>query len=157
MFNNKPAAPVTEPVEVGTAVPTDLIPLSVLQLDLPAPGSGWDAYLTGRGISIVLDHIGRKAVSSADARQLFDEQREVEARRREMAAEAERQAVEADRVRRASIWGGVSALDLPPDVRPAAAMLQAARDAQPKRRTPLEDAFAGEGIVFHPIQGEEAS
>ena len=77
-------APVAQPAD-DVIVPAELIPLSHVVLDLDAPAVGWDAYLTGRGILIVRDHIRRKAISSADARQLFDEQREAEARRRDVA------------------------------------------------------------------------
>jgi hypothetical protein len=160
MFS-KATAPVTEPapdvIEQGSSGRTSLIPLSHLELDLPAPGSGWDAYLTGRGIQIVLDHIGRSAISSADARQLFDEQREVEARRRDVAARQEQQAIEADRRFRAALPKGLHWSEIPVGVSAAEMWAAAEKDAKPKRRTPLEDAFAGEGMVFHSIQGEEAS
>jgi hypothetical protein len=75
-----------------------LIPLSVLQLDLDSPTTGWPAYLAARGVSILEDDIGRSAIARADARQLFVERRESEVRRREVAArndaevEARRQA-----------------------------------------------------------------
>jgi hypothetical protein len=79
------------------------VPLSVLELDLPAPAEGWHVYLAGRGVEVTLDDIGRAAISRADARQVFDERREAEARRREKAAELERQAVVRDQQRRAQI------------------------------------------------------
>jgi hypothetical protein len=151
-------APVAEPtpVEVGTAVPTELIPLSYVALDHPEPGGGWDAYLTVRNIPVLTDDLGRASISRADAKQLFIERRENEARAREVAAEAERRAVEQDRVRRAQIWKGVPADAIPVGVSAGDAMAQAAKDSQPKRKSLLEDAFAGES-VFHPFQGEEAS
>ena len=66
------------------------------------------------------------------------------------------QAIEADRVRRASIWGGIPADHLPPGVAPAAVMLQADRDAQPRRQSVLQHALANTGeMVFHPIRGDE--
>jgi hypothetical protein len=72
--------PVAEPAP-DVKVPADLISLSVLALDLPEPsGVGWAAYLADRGIAIVLDEIGRAAITKADARSLFDERRENEAR-----------------------------------------------------------------------------
>ena len=62
------------------------------------------------------------------------------------------QAIEADRVRRASIWGGIPAVDLPPDVAPAAAMFAADRAAQPKRTSVLQEALANSGtLTYHPL------
>ena len=150
MFS-KPAAPVVEaPVDVVDSPPADsLIPLSVLELDYPAPRVGWLIELDRRGIKVVDDDLGRKAIARADARQLLAEQRENELRQREAAERREQAAVEADRVRRASIWGGISALDLPPGARPAAVMLQAARDAQPKRLTPLQEALSENTLTYH--------
>jgi hypothetical protein len=51
------------------------VPLSVLELDLPAPTIGWAAGLAERGIEVVLDDLGRLAVSRANARRLFEEKR----------------------------------------------------------------------------------
>jgi hypothetical protein len=91
------------------------IPLSHLELDLPAPSaSGWPAYLAGLGISIVLDDLGRAAVSRADAKRLFDEHREHEARAREVRERAEQAAIEADRRRRAALRPGIPADLIPP-------------------------------------------
>jgi hypothetical protein len=157
MFRN--AAPVTEPDapdDVGTAVPTNLIPLSVLQLDLDPPAGGWDAYLTGRGVGIAVDDIGRKAISRADARQLFDEKREAEARAREIAQRQEHRAVERDRAFRAALPTGLHWTELPPGVSAAEVWAAAERDAQPKRRTPLEDALAGDGMVYRPLRDGES-
>ena len=104
MFNTKPA-PATEPAHdvVVDRPPTDPVPLGHLALDLEVleVSSGWDAALSARNIPIILDDLGRKAISRADARQLFDEQRGAEARRRELAQRREREAIEADRARRA--------------------------------------------------------
>jgi hypothetical protein len=125
--------------------------VSVLELDLPAPGEGWAAYLAARSISITIDDIGRASVSRSDARQLLTEQREAEVRRREKVAELERQAVEADRLRRSQIWRGVPADAVPIGVAPAAAMLQAAVDSRPRRRSMLEESLAGDSLTFHPI------
>jgi hypothetical protein len=52
----------------------------VLELDLLAPGEGWAAYLDSCSIPVVKDDLGRLATSRADARRLFAEGREVEAR-----------------------------------------------------------------------------
>jgi hypothetical protein len=83
MFHTKTTAAAEATHDVVVMDPPELVALSVLQLDLDAPAVGWDAYLTGRGIPIVLDHIGRSAISSVDARQLLEEKREAEARARE--------------------------------------------------------------------------
>jgi hypothetical protein len=63
-----------------TLGPAELVPLSVLELDLPAPGDGWAAHLAHRGVEIVLDDIGRAAVARSDARMLFAERRGVGSR-----------------------------------------------------------------------------
>ena len=80
------------------------------------------------------DDIGRLSIARGDARQLFDERREAEARQAEKRATAERQAVERDRQWRSQLYAGVPADQIPPDLRPAAAMLQAAHDAAATRR-----------------------
>jgi hypothetical protein len=135
------------------------VPLSHLELDLPAPGEGWTVFLAARGVEVTLDDIGRMSVSRVAARQLFDEQREAEKRRREKAAELERQAVEQDQLRQAQIWGGIPADMIPVGVSPAQAMVAAEKDARLRRKSPLEHALSNEGgIVFHPIgpgTGEE--
>jgi hypothetical protein len=155
MFHTKPTA-VTEPAPAEVE-PAELIPLSHLALDLGEPSTGWASHLADRDIAVVIDDVGRASVARSDARLLFDERREAEARQREAAARNEQRLIEADQQRRAQLWGGISALDLPPDVRPAAAMLQAARDARPRRQSPLQHALSNEGaIVFHPIQGDES-
>jgi hypothetical protein len=64
----------------------------------------------------------------------------------------EQQAIAADMERRSQLWQGLSAEFMPPDVLPAAAMLQASRDAQPKRRSMVEDLLGRhDEMVFHPI------
>jgi hypothetical protein len=121
-------------------------------VDEPNVVGGWTAYLTGRGIPIVLDHVGRSAISSADAKQLLDERREAEARRLEVLQRQEQQAIEQDRARRAHIWTGIPAIDLPYAVSASSAMLAAAHDARPKRTTVLEEALAGESLTYHGYQ-----
>jgi hypothetical protein len=132
-------------------VAADVIPLSHLELDLVAPVEGWTVFLAARGVEVTLDDIGRMSVSRGDARQLLIEQREAEVRRREKAAELERQAVERDRAWRAQLGGGIPANAIPDGVAPAAAMLQAAVDARPRRTSVLQEALAGEALTFHPI------
>jgi hypothetical protein len=153
-------APVTEPahdVDVMMDPADELVPLSVLALDLDAPAVGWDAFLASRNIPVVLDHIGRSAISSADARQLLDEQREAEAHAQEVAAQREREAVERDRQSRAQLNGGVPWYALPPGVSAPEAWAQAEKDARPKRRTLLEDALAREEgtMVYHSLRDGE--
>jgi hypothetical protein len=145
-------APVVEPAPDVMVPAEPPVPLSHLELDLPAPVEGWAVFLAGRGVEVTLDDIGRMSVSRGDARQLLTEQREAEVQRREKAAELERQAVERDQQRRAQLWGGIPADLIPGGVAPAAAMLQAAVDSRPRRRSVLEDALAGEGATFHPIR-----
>ena len=82
---------------------------------------------------------------------LLAEQRESEARKARKARkreEAERQAAERDREWRAQLHRGIPAGLIPEGVAPAAAMLQAAHDARPRRRSMLEDALDGSGTVF---------
>jgi hypothetical protein len=143
------------PVEAISA--DALIPVSNLALDLDEPAGGLVAYLKGRGIEVMTDDIGRPSIARADARQLLDEQREAEARKRAKLAENERRAIEDDRVRRAQIWGGLPAVDLPVGVSAASAMIAADHDAQPKRTTPLQEALAGETMTYHAWPTEEAS
>jgi hypothetical protein len=147
MFRSTDAA--TAAPTHGDVDPAELIPLSHLALDLDQPSVGWAAYLTGRGIEVVVDDIGRPSVSRSDARQLFDERREAEARQAAKREAAEREAIERDQQFRSQLWTGVSADYLPADVAPAAAMLQAARDARPKRLTPLQEALSNSGTLTH--------
>ena len=74
-------------------------------------------------------------------------------RRREAIARNEQRAIEADRLHRSQIWQGVPADSLPVGVAPAAAMLQAARDAEPRRQTPLEAALSNNSeMTYHSIR-----
>lgn len=147
-------APVTEPEpdEVISPGGKEPVPLSHLELDLPAPTLGWLIELDRRGIEIVLDDVGRKSISRENARTLLDEQREREVRQREAAARNEQRAIEADRLRLAQVWRGAPAVE---GVPAAAAMLQADKDAQPRRTSVLQHALANSGeLVFHPIRDE---
>jgi hypothetical protein len=144
--------PDVEPHDV--AVPPDLIPLSILTLDLNPSPLAWDAYLAGRNIPIVLDHIGRSAISSADARQLLDERREDELRQARIRQAAEQRAVEQDQQWRAQLPAGIAWHQIPPGATAADVWAQRERDSRPKRRTPLEDALAGDGMTYRPLQPE---
>jgi hypothetical protein len=153
MFRNTATAEVGE-IEQDCASwhNADLIPVSVLALDLPAPATGWLAYLTGRDIAVALDDIGRDSITRDDARQLITERREAEAKQREAAARIEQEAIERDQRFRASLWQGVPADHMPPGLAPAAVMLQADKDAQPRRQTPLQHALQNSGeLVYHPL------
>jgi hypothetical protein len=153
MFNKTPA-PAIEPAPAVEVDPVDLIPLSVLALDLSAPVNGWSPFLTVRNIAIVSDDVGRDSITRADARTLIAEKRENEARAQEVARRQEQQAIEADRVRRASIWGGLPWHALPHGVSAAEAWAQAEKDAQPRRRSVLEDALSNEGSVIYSLGPE---
>jgi hypothetical protein len=99
-----------------------------------------------------LDDIGRMAVARDDARLLLTEKRERQAEQARRRKLAEAQAVADDQIRRAQIWQGIPADDLPPGVAPAAVMLQTSRDARPKRTSVLQEALAGsETLTYHPL------
>jgi hypothetical protein len=108
----------------------------------------------------VVDEIGREAISRADAANLIAEHRDDENRRARLRAEIERRAIEADERMRATIWRGVPASKLPPDVRPVEVMTQAARDEQPRRRSLLDHALGHPdgAIVYHQLgsDGDES-
>jgi hypothetical protein len=126
-------------------------------LDLPAPTTGWLIELDRRGVEVVVDDIGRPAVSRDDARRLFTEHREAEARAREMAAQNEQAAIAADQQWRAQLSPGVPWWQIPGGVSPAQAMFAADRDDNPRRRTLTEDLLdRSDTMVFHPMQGDES-
>jgi hypothetical protein len=127
------------------------IPLSILELDLPAPTIGWAAGLAEKGVDIVTDDLGRLAVSRADAKRLFDEHREHEARAREVLARNEAAAIEKDRLRRAALPKGLAWYDVPVGLSPAMAMVASDpdRDKRPRRTSVLEDSLAGVGTTMH--------
>jgi hypothetical protein len=148
MFRTAPAAEPAHDMEV----PPDVIPLSHLELDLPTPVEGWTVFLATRGIEVTLDDIGRMAVARDDARLLLTEKRERQAEQARRRKLAEAQAVADDQIRRAQIWQGIPADDLPPGVAPAAVMLQASKDARPKRTSVLQEALAGsETLTYRPL------
>jgi hypothetical protein len=144
-----PPLDVMIPTEAGNTC-CHLIPLSVLELDLPAPQLG--SHLAGRGVEITLDDIGRLSVSRDVARMLLNEHREAEAEQARRRAEVEQRLIEQDQLRQAQIWRGIPASHIPDGLAPAQAMFAAERESQPRRRSVVEDALAGGGAVFHPIQ-----
>jgi hypothetical protein len=139
---------------------TEVIPLVVLGLSLAAPVE-WAAFLADRGMSIIIDDIGRPSVSHSDARLLLIEQREAEVRRREKAAEWDRQAVKQDRLRRASLPTGIPAGMVPDGLAPAEAMMLAGESSAPRARSVREqllerESGSGESMVFHSLGPDEA-
>ena len=114
-------------------------------LDAPSVG-GWDVYLAGRGITVVVDDIGRKSITRSDARRLFDERREAEARQQE---DVKRRDGEIGAQRVAGLRRGVPWYEVPDGVLPVVAMTAADRDAQPKRLSPLQEQLAGETMTYH--------
>jgi hypothetical protein len=149
MFKTMPA---TEPPAHQVMDPAEsAIPVSVLALDLDPPVLGWDAFPASRNIPVVLDDVGRRSISRADARQLLTERRENEARAREVAERQEQQAIEADRRWRAQLNPGTPWYEVPAGVLPVVAMTQAAHDARPRRRSVLEDALSNSGTTLHSL------
>jgi hypothetical protein len=158
MIRKSNIAEVTEVTE--TVDPAELVALG----ELSAEGFGWGsvhvrtpsdaiAELAHRlDGEVVLDDLGRRCVSREVARRLLTERAESEARQR---AAAERQATEHAEQWRAQRRGGMPADQIPDGVLPAVAMLQAAKDAAPKRRTVLQEALDNEGsLTYHRIRDE---
>ena len=50
---------------------SDLVPLSVFELDCPAPPGGWDQLFETEGVDVVEDDIGRACISREDAGRLL--------------------------------------------------------------------------------------
>jgi hypothetical protein len=151
MMFSKTAAPDPLPLKVVEVPINDLIPLSHLSLDLDTPPIGWVAYLNNIGVEIVVDDLGRSAISRVDDRRLFDQHRADEVRKAELRAESEKRAVEADRQLRAQMPAGVK---IPDGMSYAEAAMQAELDAlsyQPGRRSPLADALDNSGMTFHSL------
>ena len=153
IFNSKPD---TAPVEVKHHVsPEPLIPLSHIGLELEAPPNGWVLHLERRGIAVLTDDIGRRAISRSDAKQLLDEKHAEDVRKAAFRALREREAVEADQRRRAQ-WGqGIPASAIPSGMSYAEAVHAAELASQPYRpRTSVaEDLLdnGGSGLTFHSL------
>jgi hypothetical protein len=61
----------------------------------------------------------------------------------------------AERAAKHPVQKGIPADRIPDGVTPAAAMLQAAKDAQPRRKSVLEHALAnGDTFEYHPVPRE---
>jgi hypothetical protein len=130
MFRNNNGAAEPSPDVVPCDHP---IPLSVLELDLgQAPVGGWAAYLADRGVELVLDDVGRLAVSRDDARALLAEKREAEAHAREVMERREQQFIEQDQLRRANMPRGMPAGMVPDGLTGAEAMVLANEKRRPR-------------------------
>jgi hypothetical protein len=130
-----------------------VIPLSVLNLDLPEPAGGWAAELERRGVVVFEDDLGRPAVDRATARALFAEHREQQEAAARRRAELEQRAVEADQRFRTSLPAGIPAGAVPEGI--SAGQLMMLSDPMPgaRRQSVLEHALehpAG-AIVYTPI------
>jgi hypothetical protein len=158
MFRN--TIPDTEPAPV-VAPPADLIPLSHLSLDVDEPCVGWDAYLSGRGLEVVLDDVGRPSIPRVDARMLFAEKQEGEARKREIMERNEQRMVEADQAWRAGLHKGVEWWRLPDGMTPGDAMALAAAEASHQKSVQeslLEQEFGGpqNSMVYQSFSNDAA-
>jgi hypothetical protein len=134
-----------------------LIPLSYLELDCPAPATGWAAELDRRGIETVVDDIGRVCVDRSDARDLLAEHAADQVRKARHRAEVEQQAIECDRRFRAALPRGVPAAAVP-DGMSAGLLLMASdpMDQGRRRETVLQHALAHPdgALIYHPVNGE---
>jgi hypothetical protein len=100
---------------------------------------------------ILLDDLGRRCVSREVARRLFADRAEFAVRQREVLARQE--AAFAEQAAANRLWPGIPAGFIPEGVAPAAAMLQAAKDAAPRRQSVLQHALPNEGVIqYHPAE-----
>ena len=132
----------------------DTIPVSVLALDLGEPAEGWDAFLAAHNVTVAEDDLGRPAVARSAARMLLAERRAAEARAREVMARQEAEAVAADQERRARIWKGLSADQIPVGMTLGELFAATDREGRPRRKNPVEAALDGDGAVYYPIEQE---
>jgi hypothetical protein len=128
-------------------------PFPVVHLDTDAVGE-LARQLDGE---VVLDDLGRRCVIRSTARRLFTERDQAEHRQREV--QERHEAELAEQAANNPPRGGIPADRIPDGVLPAAAMLQAARDAEPRRRSVLEEALTNRdgAIVYHPVDREASS
>ena len=155
--------PATDLPAPAATDPADLVPLA----DLAAEGFGYgsryvktppdaiDALAHQLGDQVILDDIGRRCVTRSTAGRMFTERAEAERRQRRCKTATKPSFTPR---RRPMFPGGRPADRIPSDVLPAAAMLQAARDNEPRRRSVLEEALDNdESLTYHPIRNEEQS
>jgi hypothetical protein len=151
-----------ETVDEGTAVePADLVTLAELCAEgfgydnpsyVRSPRDAVDVLAAELGAVVVLDDLGRRCVTRSTARGLFAERDEAERRRREVEQRHQAEAVE--QAARNPVWTGVS-VSVPDGISAASVMLQAARDALPRRQSVLEHALANEGeFEYTPVERE---
>ena len=103
----------------------ELIPISHLALELPSPGVDWAHYLRGRGIEVLFDDVGRPAMSRQVLKQLIQQQKDAEAKARELAAVRD---AEFERQRQANLPKGLAWWEVPVGMSPAEAMIAAGGD-----------------------------
>jgi hypothetical protein len=147
--------------ETAPIDPAELVPLAQLSTEgfgyghplVVMPRDAVDALAAQLDGEVVLDDLGRRCVSRETARALFAERAEAEQRQRETHQRREEEL--AEQAANNPPRGGIPADRIPDGVSPAAAMLQAALDAEPRRRTPLEEAFDNDGaLTFHSLREE---
>jgi hypothetical protein len=140
--------------------PTGLVTLG----ELAGEGFGWDGLFIRTpkdavdvlvrhlGGLVVFDDIGRRCVTRDTARGLFAERATAERQQREVSERnAAKLAEVADENRPR---GGIPADQVPDGVLPASAMLQAAKEAEPRPRSVLEEALDNGALTYHPIRDE---
>ena len=163
MFNRSDEIPYEVPA-ADPAAPAGLVPLA----ELAAEGWGWDvpriatpraavdALAHQLGAEVLTDDLGRRAVSRDVARRLFAERRAAEAKQYEAQQRRDAEAVEL--AANNPVRGGIPADRVPDGVSPAAAMLQAAQDDEPRRTSVLEEALSNrDDIVFRSFdRGDES-
>jgi len=160
---NRPGLPKAEEShqEGSTTMDDQLVPVSVLALDMPARAGG---SLDLSDVAVTVDDLGRPAVSRADARLLLAEYRAVVAREAERLRrhreEAERLAVERDEQFRAQLHPGLPASMFAEGENPIAVQIAAEKAADPRRRSMQEELWdrqfarrdADEIVtVYHPL------
>jgi hypothetical protein len=161
MFTKNTVVEAAESVgEAAPTDPTELVPLAQLCVEgfgyghplVVTPRDAVDALAAQLDGEVVLDDLGRRCVSRETARRLFAERAEAERRQREAQQRHEEEL--AEQAANNSPRGGVPADRIPDGVSPAAAMLQAALDAEPRRRSVLEEALANsDSLTYHPVRG----
>ena len=165
MFTKNAVVEAAEAVgETAPIDPAELVPVAQLSVEgfgyghplVVTPRDAVDALAAQLDGEVVLDDLGRRCVSRETARRLFSERAEAERRQRE--AQQRHEAELAEQVANNRPPAGVPADQIPDGVSPAAAMLQAALDAEPRRQSVLDDALANrDGIVYRPIDREDES
>jgi hypothetical protein len=121
----------------------------------PSPSFDVEAMALAKGMRGVRhDWANRPCVTWSTATELLDSLRAEAARIRE---QAEQQLVAADAARRAAIPAGIPHSQVPEGVTPAMLLMLSDPAAQSvRRRSVVEDALAGAGTVYTPIQPEPA-